>query len=497
MNLIDSLTKRGRSLFKKKEPPKPKITQDDGFNRDIDSISPGRVSVPDDPRTFISSLKDQVKMVTPSFKVEVIKLIRDLYKVNPDMSIALQDMFKLANTGHQVIFPYNTPEEGVKMREHINKVVKRWSRYTAGIDGLVNKMMVQALIGGAISVEGVPNNDLTGLATVVFVKPDDIVFRRENNGVYHPYQRNKYWTGNNQSDYIRLNTDTYVYVGIYNDTDEPNGIPPFMSSLDSLKTQQDLKINFKHIMEVAGFVGFLEAKMAKPDRASNESLDAYKHRLDSTLRQLKVNLVNGMKDGVVTGYMDDHEFTLNSTTKDMGNLDKPWNMNQQSVANGLGINSSLIGLSNSTEASTGVYLSKMISQLRNLQTLASYVLEFLYSLELRLAGFNNKGMKITWGTTTIADDVKVQQARQYKIQNLDLLYKAGIINQQQYAHEMGYDTPSEKEPRVPLIMDTGNGDPQELIKKKQRQGDKNQSDRRTRDKNNPNPKRGDQDSKPR
>ena len=495
MSIIDSLN-WGLNLFKKKEPPKTKVTQDDGFNRDVGSISPGRVSVPDDAFSTINALKGTVNMVTPSFKVEVIELIRNLYKVNPDMSIAVQDMFKLANTGHQISFPYNTSDEEVKMREHLNKAVKRWSRYTAGIDGLVNKMMVQALVGGAISVEGVPNRDLTGLTTVVFVKPDDIVFKRENNGVYQPYQRNKRWVGVNKS-HIKLNTDTYVYVGIYNDTDEPNGIPPFMSSLDSLKTQQDLKINFKHIMEVAGLMGFLEAKMAKPERQAKESESSYRDRLNSTLRQLKVNLVNGMKDGVVTGYIDDHEFTLNSTTKDMGNLDKPWNMNQQSVANGLGINSSLIGLSNSTEASSGVYLSKMISQLRNLQMLASYVLDFLYSLELRLAGFNNKGIKISWGTTTIADDVKVQQARQYKIQNLDLLYKAGIIGQEQYAHEMGYEAPDEDEPRVPLEGFGNGGDPQELVKKKQRQGDKNQSARRSRDKGNINPKRGDQDSKPR
>ena len=52
-----------------------------------------------------------------------------------------------------------------------------------------------------------------------------------------------------------------------------------------------------------------------------------------------------MKDGVVAGYIDDHEFKLNSTTKELGNIEKPWNMNQQSVANGLGVNGSIIGVS--------------------------------------------------------------------------------------------------------------------------------------------------------
>jgi uncharacterized protein YihD (DUF1040 family) len=75
-------------------------------------ISPGRVSEPDDdPGNFIHTLKGLTQMVTPSFRVEVIQLLRDLYKVNPDVNIALQDMFKLANTGHNITFPNNTDKE--------------------------------------------------------------------------------------------------------------------------------------------------------------------------------------------------------------------------------------------------------------------------------------------------------------------------------------------------------------------------------------------------
>lgn len=487
---MNPLSFKNWDFFKRKDPPKKK----EEFNRDVSSISPGRVSVPDDS-TFIQLLQGQTAVVTPSFRTDVIQLIRNLYKINPDMSIALQDMFKLANTGHDVNFPNNSDKEADAMRDHLRIATKRWSMYTAGIDGLVNKMIVQLMVGGAISVEGVPNNDLSGLSTIIFIKPDDIIFKRDKEGVYHPHQLNKNWSAVHEQ-YIKLNTNTYVYAGMYNDTDEPYGIPPFMASLDSLKSQQDMKINFKQIMEMVGMVGFLEAKMQKPDQKASESDGAYRARLNRTLRELKVNLREGMKDGVVTGYMDDHEFKMNSTTKELGNLNIPWQMNQQSVANGLGINGAIIGTGNSTEASTGVNLSKMISQLKNLQSIVGYVLEFLYSLELRLAGYNNKGITITWGTTTVTDDVKIQQARQYKIQNLDLLYKAGIISQYQYAWEMGYDSPDQDEPRLSLEDQNGVGDPQEVTKKKQRQNDKNQSARRSRTKTNPNPSRGDQNSKP-
>lgn len=485
------------SLGRKKDPP-PEPYKEEKKSKPS-TISPGRVSV-DEDESLISSLKGITAMVDPSFRVEVIPLIRDLYKVNPDMGIALQDMFKLTNTGHTVTFPNNTDDEADKMRKHLAEKTKKWSRYTAGIDGLVNKMIVQCLVGGAISVEGVPDEKLEGLDTILFLRPENIVFKRENNGVYSPYQRNKNYFIKHQ-DYIKLNPETYVYAAMYNDTDEPYGIPPFMAALDSLKGQHDMRVNFKHIMEVCGMVGFLEAKMAKPDQSGNESVRQYEARLERNLRDLKRNLRDGMKDGIVTGYIDDHEFKLNSTTKELGNIKEPWNMNQQSVANGLGVNGNLIGVSSTTgEGATGIMLSKLISQLKNLQMLVTYVLDFLYSLELRLAGFNNKGIKIQWGTSTISDEVKVQQGLQYKIQNLDLLYKAGIISQDQYAWAMGYDSPDEDEPRVSLedqFAKGGNLDPQEGTKKKQRQNDKNQSARRSRDKINPAPSRGDQNTKAR
>lgn len=126
-----------------------------------------------------------------------------------------------------------------------------------------------------------------------------------------------------------------------------------------------MKINFKHIMEICGMVGFLEAKMQKSPQRSNENIQTYEARLNRELNLLKRNVREGMKDGVVTGYIDDHEFKLNSTTKELGNIEKPWNMNQQSVANGLGVNGSIIGVSATTgEGATGIMLSKMISQLK-------------------------------------------------------------------------------------------------------------------------------------
>lgn len=494
MSILDPRTWFSRG--KPKESLKAPEIRDDSPK--VGAISPGRVSEPDTQGSgLVLSLRDFTNLVESSFRRDVIPLIRDLYKINPDVSIALQDMFKLANTGHTISFPKNTPEEATKMREHLMVASKSWTKYTAGIDGLVNKFTVQCLTSGAISIEAVPNNNLNGISTVLFINPEQIYFRRLNDGVYHPYQKNPNQVLSKKPEFIKLNNETYKYLGMYNDTDEPYGVPPFMAALDSLKGQHDMRINFKHIMELVGMVGFLEAKMEKPTINPSESRDAYARRLEHILRKLKMNLREGLKDNIVVGFKDDHEFKLNSTTKEIGNIEKPWAMNQQSVANGLGVNGSLIGVQNNlTEGGTGILLSKMISQLRNIQMLLKYALEFLYTLELRLAGYNNKGVVVTFGTSTISDELKVQQGIEYKIRNLVSLYNQGIISQEEFAWSMGYEKPDQKEPRQ-MEEPEGVSSSQDSAKKQKREADKDTSDRKTRDKNKIVPKRADQDSRPR
>lgn len=469
---------------KTKEPPKEDTKR---------VIPPGRVSVPNDFNT-LDILKGLTELVEPSFRTELIPLIRDLYKVNPDMGIAVQDMFKLGNTGHRINFPNNTSEEAQKMRDHLEKVTKGWTNYTAGVNGLVNKMIVQVLVGGAISIEGVPKNNLSGISTVVFLNPEDIIFRRLNDGRYHPFQKNTtYFRNNTKEPYIKLNLATYKYCSMFNDTDEPYGVPPFLAVLDSIKGQADMKENMKHIMEMMGFFGFLQALMEKPNKRADESESAYERRLTKTLLDLKKNLKGGLRDGLVAGYKDDHEFEMVSTTQNLSNIDKVWNMNQQSVANGLSVNGNIIGVqSSTTEGGANMVLSKMISQLKNIHMLVSDVLQFLYSLELLMAGFDNKGCKVEFNSSTVTDELKYQQAQEYKIRNNVSLYNQGIISQNDFAFIMGYTKPDQDEPRVdPNEMDDANT----TAKKRVREKDKDTSDRKGRDKNNPNPRRKDGNTK--
>lgn len=126
----------------------------------------------------------------------------------------------------------------------------------------------------------------------------------------------------------------------------------------------------------------------------------------------------------------------------------------------------------------------MLSQLSNVQEMLSANLKFGYALELRLAGFDFKGLRVEFNPSTITDELKYQQGQEYKIRNVYNKYMFGIISIQQAADELQYDKPDQEEPRGPL-----DGSGQE---KEEREKDKDDSDRKVRDKNKPQPKRKDQ-----
>lgn len=89
---------------------------------------------------------------------------------------------------------------------------------------------------------------------------------------------------------------------------------------------------------------------------------------------------------------------------------------------------------------------------------------------MRLAGFNNKGITIKFGTSTVSDDIKLQQAREYRARVNVTLYNQGIISQDQFARDMGYETPDQPEPRTPVDSDDSDGTGDSDTGKKKRNG---------------------------
>lgn len=259
--------------FKSKEVVPLAQPEKQSNNPKID-IPAGRRSQADDSTNLLEFAKKETKILTAEFMFEVIPYIRKLAKVNPDLGQALNNVITLGNTGHKIKFdPSVKPEQVDKMRLHLEVVGRKWGENLGGMDGVVNRLLAQAMIGGAISVESVPAFSLKTIDRIIFINPETIRFARDpKTDRYKPFQKpeNLKYDAGNFDQYIELNPLTFKYLPLNGDTDVPYGTPPYLKALEAIKTQGFMLDNISYIVEEVGVLGFLQVLLDKPQQEANE-----------------------------------------------------------------------------------------------------------------------------------------------------------------------------------------------------------------------------------
>jgi len=463
------------------------------------SLPRGRSSVPD----FVGSLnnlKKSLEFVKEDDHKTMVPFIRNLLKINSTLGLAVYDSVQLCNPGYRILFDNDVkPEQAIKMRRHLENAAKRWAPACAGIHGIINKMMYQIFIGGALSNEWIINNELNGIHAIGFVRPENIKAayskRRRRFEYYQQVSGGLPFAGavTIPGNYKKLNPLTYRYFELINDLEEPVGIPPFLSVLSDLSGQRLMLDNINLVVEQYGVMGFLELLLKKPQPKDGEGDGVYRTRLEKLLTDSKSAIKDGLKDGVVVGFENDHTFDFHSISKDINGVKDIFDINHAMVSNGLFTSPGFLGGSvGGSETHINIIFTKMLSQLKNMQTIIKSNFEFGMWLELNLAGMPVEKVNLQFDKSTITDELKQEQAREIAIRNDRVLYADGQIGQTQYANNQGYDKPDKPEPRVEIDPNKIAGDAK---KSEEREKSKDTSDRKVRDKNKPQPKRKAQDTK--
>ena len=451
----------------------------------------GRESYEDIKASFLY-LDRNLKFVDSSFEFRYVPLIRKLVRVNSSVSQALNTIVELSNPGFTIQFDKSVKEEqATLMRQHIENVAKKWTVAAPGLHGLINKLIAQIYIGGAISGEWVIKNDLSGIKNFAIINPETIRAAYNTSiDEYEYYQAPENWWDLKTvppDSLIKLNPFTFQYLILVNDEQAPRPVSPFLSALDDLKSQIQMLKNIGYVSDQLGLMGFLEILLAKPGVKDGESDTAYGTRMSALLRQSKDNIKEGLKDGIVAGFKEDHEFNFHSTTKDTNGVAEIFDINQRMVANGLFINPQFLGGgSGGTETMLSIVFTKMLSQLYNVQTYVGEVITQGLAFELLLAGFTFKKVSLKFNAATVTDNLKLQQAREIKVRVNRVLWSDGVISLSQYAQDLGYDEPDQEEPRNPIDPDKTT-QAQEAIEKDNKQDAA--GDKTTREKKKTQPKR--------
>lgn len=418
-------------------------------------IKGGRETVPEysDGLDSLTGQFDQV--IQPEFNVAWLGVLEALAAYNHDVGYAVDNIVSLANTDYTIEFDESVSEETQKqLMEHLHNKVDTWYNYADGINSMNNDFFTQLAVTGAISGEFVVANDLSGIDQVVRVNPKNIrfLFDKENE-CFIPVQE-KGLLGlrtTNASGYVELNPTTYRYIAMRRFGESPYALPLFLTAIQSIGIQRDMIGNMAFVMKKLGMLGFMEVLMDVPKRAQNETEAQYNTRVTTHLSKGAEEAAKGMANGLVVGFKDQHEFKHNEVKGDAKGASDLYNMNENNVMAGLKQAPEMLGRQQSISETFGrVLLAKFSAQVDNFQKAYGSFLKDGFNLEAKLAGFavDNIIRDVVFEKPMLGDAVREQDAISKKIENLDSLYKQGVISQETRAQRLGEEAPDQEEPRT-------------------------------------------------
>lgn len=432
-------------------------------------IKGGRQTQPEG-MTTLGGFLAELGSVQPDFNIQLLPALERLAINNSEISYAVENITTLGNTMNS--FPSNiafddaVPDAVQKeMIARLKERSKAWYAYSGGMNSLVNDLLTQIAINGALSAERVPNKALDGIDKIVLVAPKSIRFSYDNqSSAYVPFQLPSTGMYAGGIDGIRLNLLTYSYKAYRKVGEKPYGIPPFIAALENIAISQDIGENLKHVVKKLGVLGFLEVLVNGPKPKQGEEDEAYYKRTEKYLQSVIPEVEKGVAKGYVVGFKGMHEFNMQPTTANVQGAKELIEVNDVKLMAGLKQDPMMFGRNfSTTETLARVILAKTTTQVTNYQKIVATFLEEVFLLDLQLAGYAVKNVEVEFDAPMIGDNQRDEDTRGKKIDNLDKLYKQGIISQQQKAQELGYDKADQEEPRAEpvdpnAIIDPNNPD---------------------------------------
>ena len=433
-----------------------------------------RSSVPAHETSLFNALQSRIDGIIPDYHVNYIKTIRHLVTYNGDYSYALDNIVQLANTKWSLDFGKEVPyKEANKMTSHLKIKGKSWYPFSGGLNGLINDIFAQIVIAGCISAETVPQKDLRGVAQVVLPQPETIRFVYDaSKDVYLPYQSiADTFTGiSTPTSMIKLNPYTYHYVAYRRFSEKPYAIPPFVSALDGVVIEDSMIKNFDYIVKQIGVFGFLKVLLEAPAEEEGETDSQYYARCQKYLSDVEPEITKSLNNGVFMGFKDKHDVDIGGKMSDAEGAKVLFELVNQIKMSGLKQDPLMLGRNyQTTETLAKVIVMKLSEQIVSFQQTCASFLENLFLLELQLSGYSIYNLNVKFQRPTVGDQIKEEQAEQFRIKNAIYKYNQGIWSQEQVARALGEEEPDQKEPRVSI--DPG--------KDAQAGGDKDPDDGRT------------------
>jgi hypothetical protein len=383
------------------------------------SIEPAKVFT---PRT----LDAKFRFLNPRYPREWLDVIEKAVVANPILSQTHNLIITLANTGHTVKVQGQDEEKAMQELEEL--------AFALNTDHLINQLIAQINIGGALSAEIVVDKNLTGIKKIALVPVRYIWFDYNvETDEYEPYQ----WVGIENP--IKLNTYTYKYMPLLTLDGSPYAIPPFLASLSVIETVEELLSELQGLAKKLGLVGFLDVKFPQLPKAVNETEKEYQDRARQFLEQFGQDVAENMSKGVFL-HFEGTEAKFEEITGNASGVKEIIELLERWVIEGAKAQPSLLGFSTGyTETWSTVALHTFVSQLSSIQTIVKRFLEYAYKLHLLLKGYNIDDVDIEFNPLPDFHPDKTAKAELDRVQKVIQMLQAGIISVEEARKELNLD----------------------------------------------------------
>jgi hypothetical protein len=398
-----------------------------GFEKaNLAELPKTRVSIQPEKIFSPKTLDVRYRFVNPKYPREWLNIIAKAVVANPILSQVHNLVINLANTGHIVQVEGKDAE---KAKDELEELA-----FLLNTDHLVNQLIAQINISGAISAEVVVAENLQGIKKVVFVPASTVYFvYNEETDEYEPYQ----WVGT--ANPIKLNPMTYKYLPLLTLEDSPYAIPPFLASLSIVEVVESMITELKGLAQKIGLIGFLDVKFPPLAKAPNETETEYQERALKWLENIAQQVVENMSKGIFLHY-DGTEAEFKEISPNAGGLREIIDLAEKWLIEGAKSQPAMLGFSTGyTETWATVALHVFSAQLENIQRFVKRFLEFVYRLHLMLKGFDIEDVNIIFNPLPDFETQRKAETRLKEAQRIATLLQAGVIDVETAKKELGYE----------------------------------------------------------
>lgn len=391
--------------------------------------------------------------------MENLKIIRD---INPDSSMAIWNLLRLANSGHEIEVEKPSGAVDKAATEYLDELAREVGKlYGGGVDQLINVLLLTAYTQGAIALEVELSEGLNEIVDFHPVDPVTLDFRRnKETGELELVQKQT------NGEYKVLNQETVFYYPIDPDISDPFGRSPILPILSIVFFQTEVLKDLKKVIHHQGHQRFdikvLEEAIIEnmPDEIKVAGPDRVREFVSSYVEDIRVQMANLEAD--------DDFFHTDSVEIDMAggaigqSLDATRVMDviNQQIVSSLKQLPILLGRNEGTTETHGTIQWQIyVKGIESIQRAIKRVLERAYNISLQIGGYQGKA-KLTFDTIRVNDRLTDAQAEQVETNTKILQVNQGWITNDEAAVEIvGHEAVDDPKP-IPTGNNSGNNQQQ-------------------------------------